>query len=92
MTKYNALGYSSAPELDKKMLSMLKESAFSFPTVHLWVSEFKRSHKSVKYEPRSGRSETSTTLEIIETFEMTKKQFFSTEIWTNINVLKYILH
>jgi len=64
--KFFVLEGLSATEIHTKMVSVLKESAPSFPTVHRWVLEFKRGRTSVEDEPRSGRPKTATTPEIIE--------------------------
>ena len=59
--KFFVLEGLSATEIHTKMVKVLKKAASSFPTVHRWVSEFRRGRKSVEDDPRSGRPKSAST-------------------------------
>ena len=46
--KFFVLEGLSATEIHTKIMEVLKEAAPSFPTVHRWVSEFRRGRKALK--------------------------------------------
>jgi histone-lysine N-methyltransferase SETMAR len=86
-------------EIHSKFIKVYGDSSPSFSTIKKWAAEFRRGRTSLEDDPREGRPNSATTLEITEQvhdMELDDRRMKLREIAETIGISKervgYILH